>query len=534
MDIKIEHDKALPGTSPVVCIGPNGAGKTRHAAEMVTWNDADLIAALRNIALPPEVPMSGLSQARDALTSQLHRRRSRPWLLSDEINQLFGKLLAEDSASALRFRDAHALNSAVRPETSTLMTLSEVWPRLFPGRSIDFSEHRPRIRSDYGAAAGEYPAQQMSDGERVALYLAGRVLDSDSKVIIVDEPEVHFHSRLAARFWNEMESRRPEVRFVYITHDLPFALSRREATYVVIMPNASPQVVSLAEGLPADLAQSLLGAASFSIHATRIVFCEGAEEGSKDMAIYSAWFREEDTAVIPVGSGKDVVRCAVSFGESTLVAGVTAIGIVDRDHWSSEYLDKLPDSVFALKVHEVENLLCIREVFIAVAEHQGLSDVDAMYGEFMKKAAMSFSEGHLAKVVSDRFRRRCEYEFDLCLGTLVISPTLSEMETQHVEALQPASWATSPATLFEGESALVQAALSSPIEGELLRYLPGKAFLRIAAEKLGMSTIGYMTLVCSALQSDRDTDSLWSLGQKLERCLAQHLPPRMATGSAQE
>jgi len=57
-------------------------------------------------------------------------------------------------------------------------------------------------------------------------YLAGRVLDSESTIIIVDEPEVHFHSRLAARFCNEMKALRPDCRLVYVTHDLPFALSR--------------------------------------------------------------------------------------------------------------------------------------------------------------------------------------------------------------------------------------------------------------------------------------------------------------------
>ena len=74
------------------------------------------------------------------------------------------------------------------------------------------------------------------------------------------------------------------------------------------------------EGVPNDLAESLLAAASFSIHARRIVFCEGTEGTSLDQLIYSAWFNKSDTAVVPVGSGKDVVRCTTAFSESTLAA----------------------------------------------------------------------------------------------------------------------------------------------------------------------------------------------------------------------
>jgi len=360
--IKIDPEQEVLGIGPVVILGPNGAGKTRHAVNMAGWNNADAIGALRNIALPPDIAMTSLPQAKTQLEQQLQQRRSQPWQMSSEINQLFSKLMAEDSSSAIRFRDQHKADPSAEPETTKLMRLSEVWERLFPGRQIDFSGHRPVVRSDYSSAGGEYPAQQMSDGERVALYLAGRVLDSDSSIIIVDEPEVHFHSRLAARFWTELEQLRSDCRFVYVTHDLPFALSRRDARYVIIRPNVPPQLVNLEEGIPPEIAQSLLAAASFSIHARRVVFCEGAESSSVDHALYHAWFSEPETAVVPVGASSDVVRCAVSFGRSDLVAGLDAIGIVDRDYWPDRYVSNLPAEVVCLAVHEVENFFCLPDV----------------------------------------------------------------------------------------------------------------------------------------------------------------------------
>ena len=100
---------------------------------------------------------------------------------------------------------------------------------------------------------------------------------------------MHFHSRLAIRFWSEMESLRPDVKFVYITHDLPFALSRNNARFVMVMPDQAPQLVDISNPLPRELVEVILAAASFSIYAKRIVFCEGDEEKSLDWKLYSAW-----------------------------------------------------------------------------------------------------------------------------------------------------------------------------------------------------------------------------------------------------
>ena len=105
--LKISEDKVLEGFHPIVLIGPNGSGKTRQGAQIANWNNADMIAALRNIALNENVSMQPINQAITNLRNQLKSRRSRHWELSNEIDQLFSKLMAEDSASAIRFRDQY-------------------------------------------------------------------------------------------------------------------------------------------------------------------------------------------------------------------------------------------------------------------------------------------------------------------------------------------------------------------------------------------------------------------------------------------
>lgn len=529
--IQISADCTLDGTSPVVLIGPNGAGKTRHAAKMLAWNEADMIAARRILELPSSVKMEALEEASNRLHSAQSQRKSAPWSSSNDVAGLFSKLLAEEAVTASQllrevYRDGP---KAARPEPTKIMLLQEVWGRLFPGRTIDFSGYKLAVHADHGDGENQFPAQQMSDGERVALYLAGRVLESGKRIIIIDEPEVHLHSRLAARFWDEMQALRPDLRFVYLTHNLNFALSREGAVLAGVMPNSAPQVISVDEGLPRRLTEALLAGATFSLHAERIVFCEGQEGASPDQRLYSSWFRGPGTVVVPVGSGKDVVRCTMAFSTSSLISGLCAEGIVDRDYWPKAYLQSLPESVQVLPVHEVENLFCIRDVFVAVAEHLGKPESGKLYDEFIGDAAARFKDGVLAKQVSERFRRRYEHQVRSALNALKVSDDIRETRNQHTEALDPAKWASGPASVFDEERKIIDAALAEK-STLFLRYLPGKVFFPLAAKSLGIGQKEYVGLICSALRAEPG-HQLAELGAQLAACLDKFLPPRSITSA---
>jgi energy-coupling factor transporter ATP-binding protein EcfA2 len=394
--IKYKSDATIDGFAPVIIIGPNGSGKTRYGRQVESWNKSEFIPALRNIELPEDIPMRTTRKAEAEIAGHKLTQKRSPWRQSNEINYLFSKLIAEDSASAMRFRDVHHTDKTATPEVTKLMRLRGVWMALFPGRTIKFEGYVPMVASEHVEGGAEYSAQKMSDGERVALYLAGRVLDSKSTILIIDEPEVHFHSRLAARFWDEMEALRSDTRFVYITHDLPFALSRHTDTFIIVKPDQEPKLASLSDGLPLDLAQSILAAASISIFATRIVFCEGTES-SFDQKFYSAWFHNRDTAVVPVGSCRDVIRCTRTFQDEGLVSGVSPTGVIDSDYWPDAFLDSVPAGLHVAPVHEIESLFCLRSVFLAVASHLGHDEVTSnrRYDESLVEARARFRGGLL-------------------------------------------------------------------------------------------------------------------------------------------
>ena len=175
--------------------------------------------------------------------------------------------------------------SAGDPPPTPLSRIEELWGRIYPGRSLRWRDWRPYVLSTVGGDEVEYTANQMSDGEKAALYVAARVFSATAGVLVVDEPETHFHSRLAVRLWSVLEDARPDLRFVYVTHDLTFALSRRDARYVLANPTAGMTVIDLDDDLPSDIAETLLGSATLSFYASRIIFCEGDDQ-SMDNLLY--------------------------------------------------------------------------------------------------------------------------------------------------------------------------------------------------------------------------------------------------------
>jgi len=521
--LKLTEATTLEGVNPVVLIGPNGSGKTRFGVAIANQQQADFIGAVRNISLPDDIPMRPLARATQELTNQRSELLSRYWIMSNEINHLFSKLLAEDATSATELRDSLVAGQQPVIENTNLMQLKAIWHDLFPGREIKFEAYSPKVESRFTSQPIVYPAPQMSDGERVALYLGARVLNAKLGLIVIDEPEVHFHSRLAVRFWNIMQNLRPDLRFVYLTHDLAFALSRQNAQFVIIRPNLDPEVVPLGEGIPNELAESILAAASFSIFADRIYFCEGDE--STDYSFYTSWFNTPTTVIVPVGGCKDVLGCAKAFYDQTIISGVKAMGVVDRDYWPEAYLAAFPPYVKPLPVHELENIYCLPGLFKAIGQHLSISNIDNRYDEFIAQAKGRFKEELLAKQIVERFKCRCSGGLATVLNDLQVIADLNALESQCVNILQPGNWGFNPATIFREERKLLEDALASTEPMQFLTLFPGKVFLPIAARSLGIEPSIYRKLVNNTLVADDNSD-LSGLKKSIESVLSEYLPPR--------
>ena len=438
---------------------------------------------------------------------------------------MLSQLLAQQSMAAIEFTRRFRMDSATAgtPDETPLSLVEGLWGVVFPGRELHWKDWKPLIRNRTTGAEVEYSGNQMSDGEKAALYLAGRVFSMEPGILVVDEPETHFHSLLAVRLWNALEEARQDIRFVYVTHDLTFALSRRDPHFVLASPTEGLRTIDLGSGLPNDVTEALLGSASLSFYASRVVFCEGGST-SLDAELYQAWFRGPDTVVKEGGNCQRVIRCVDAIANSGIAHALTAVGLVDGDYHPDSFKTGVPNGTFILDVHEVESLFCVPEVVSAVCSHVSQPFDGSAYRTLLGAAV---SEQNRHQIMIERWKARIEPNLQgLVAGISKRQLPVDDLITDLPNVFDQSSWTFSPEAFLKEERVRVESAVPDGPLPDLLAVVPGKQLLPVAARTAGLNVQTYVQLVVDALRDE--SDELKSLSGRLEVALTEHLPPRYA------
>src|SRR5690606_2967265 len=160
--------------------------------------------------------------------------------------------------------------------------VKQAWERILPHRELVVGGLRiqTRVRGD---ASKIYNSSEMSDGERVIFYLIGQCLAAPQNgVIVIDEPELHLHKSVQAPLWAEIERLRPDCLFVYLTHDVDFAVAQEGAQRVWLKSFDGTswdwELIEDKDDLPDDLLIEVLGSRK------PVVFVEGVN-GSHDVSL---------------------------------------------------------------------------------------------------------------------------------------------------------------------------------------------------------------------------------------------------------
>ncbi|MES2124321.1 MAG: AAA family ATPase [Gemmatimonadota bacterium] len=416
----------------LVLIGANGSGKTRLGIWLEENNQDQMpvhrIGAQKALSIPEYAPVTNLEQAQKDLYlgrsdhhATLARKNQDRWggspathLLSDYekvLAVLFAKEADRDRQHVSQTRLAQAY---VPVDESPIDQIVRLWAYLMPHRNI--SMHDGKVLVGKGSD-NEYHAKEMSDGERVTLYLLAQCLTAPAgSMIIIDEPELHLHRSLMDKLWNKVEELCPTNTLVYITHDLDFAASRVGARKLWIQAYSKGEWtwidVPADDDLPEALVLELIG------NRKPVLFCEG-ERGGLDHTIYQACFPEHH--VVPRGGGDEVIQAARALRANPAFHNVSAVGIVDRDVRSATEASELSaQGVEVLAFAEVENLLCVDELVELVAKKLSLDpvSVQACVTEFSAKAL----NDEIDTQVALRARRRIRYHLSR------YSPTTNDLE----------------------------------------------------------------------------------------------------------
>ena len=372
-------------TNSVVIIGANGSGKSRLGAWMEAKDRIHFhrIGAQRSISWSENIAPQSLEISQNLVlyggmhtTAQMVEHNFHGWkdgkITTErrDVEAVLSAIFAKRTLQLENFDERFKKDDTLKRERNIIDDITDIWSNVFPHRSIKFEDMKIIASVD----GSSYNGAEMSDGERVAIYLiAQALLVPDNRNIIVDEPETHLHRSIMNRLWQLIENKRPDCLFIYITHDTQFAANHKHSDRIWVQEYDGStwkwELIPQAE-FPEQLLLDILG------NRKPVIFVEGTND-SYDTKLYSAVYK--DFYIIPCGGCVEVISRTKAFrrlqNEYPQLHHVEAYGIIDRDFRSEIEIGALKASgIHTFDVAEVENLFVVDELLTLINQHQGFSD----------------------------------------------------------------------------------------------------------------------------------------------------------------
>lgn len=494
----------------IVIIGANGAGKTRLGSwiERTLQNQITVhrISAQRALNIPEYATVKNLEQAekglfwgRDDQHASLAQKMSNRWgdnpetyLLNDYdrlLSTLFARTAKRDSEHTKETREKETY---IPVPDAPIDIIVKLWKDIMPQREISFVDGKVLARKEGQA---EYHGKEMSDGERVTLYLIGQCLSvPDNSIVIIDEPEIHLHKSLMARLWNKIEEKCPNKLLVFITHDLDFAASRKEAKKIWIKSfegghnwiwDELPEI----EEIPENLTIEIVG------NRKNIIFSEG-EKAGYDYTLYQAAF--PDYHIIPRGSSEKVIESTKAIRGNPSLHHLKAYGIIDSDYRTNEEIDALKSAgIYTINVAEVENLFCIAPLLRIVASNQHLN------GDEVVQEVTSFIIQSLKHEIDVQVTSHAERQIQFRLNAYTKQ---AHSEQGLKDGLESVLKSFDIASIYAESRKLYQQAIDeNSLEKTLVLY-NRKSLHKQISRFFGLSNDGYINLILRLLKSERKNE----------------------------
>lgn len=375
----------------VVAIGANGSGKTTLSNKFKDYlmNNGVVISAQRILLVPsidfvPNPVASANELKQSQTTDKTNRDPNNFKQLQKEFSIVLKNLLADNSTAGNQYRKESLKLSkdgkVIEKPTFTNLDLTiDIWNSLIEHVKIDCKDGVNILV--YPMESKPYSAVQMSDGEKVMLYLIAQVLQAPiNGFIVVDEPEMYLHKTILNKLWDRLEKHRQDCLFIYLTHDLHFATSRIDAKKIWIKAYTHPnnwQIETIPENdIPESLLLELLGSRK------NILFCEG-EKGKIDEKLYNILFPEY--TITPVGNCFQVINHTKAFNKIGNIQ-TKAFGIVDSDHHGEARLKAIAkEGIFSFNIVEPENLFLDEGFLLKLAAQimKGKEEVDLIKSDII-------------------------------------------------------------------------------------------------------------------------------------------------------
>ena len=519
MTIQFPHSETveLEFGKPVVVLGANGAGKTRFSVKIEELNDPAFrsnqldnshihrLSAQKSLTIQTSIPIFDfessvkylfLGNSENYANKSSTRFQNNPIThLLDDYQYALSLLFAEAQRELQKEHDnAKKFVKEGKPipnPTETVVDKAQkIWNTLLPHRTIDLSGNG--VHAHFNGQ--KYHGKEMSDGERVMLYMICQALVvKPNSLFIIDEPELHIHKAIVKELWTQLENERPDCVFMYLTHDIDFALSRNNAQYLWIKGYDGNDWeyefldTDCYSDLPAELLLEIVGTRQ------KTVFVEGTKN-SYDYKLYQELYREKGYHVIPCGGCQDVIRLVKAKKTYERLNAIEVYGIIDRDfRVDREILALRGDGIYTLGVAEVENLFVIPEVLEIMERQLGCDSGTADAAkQFIIDLFNNIKEKQIAEALSKEISHQLSL-FELGKNSYTNEEIQNLIQARYT-AENIGQWRTEKEAIFNAAHTL----------SEILKVFNFKELSHKIASKYGLSDRDFPKRVLNVLTKNKD------------------------------
>lgn len=518
---KDSQDEIKIDSSSIVIIGANGSGKTRFSTSIEKRYDSNThrISAQKSLSMPKDTSTTSKKKAEveflygyyyDSMkeSQYLSYKESNRWgsnrntFLLNDYEKLMTLLFTEELEELVDFSNRSQNGESISLPITRLDRIKEIFEYIIPHRKL-IKKAGTIETYPTGKDEQKYNASEMSDGERIIFYLIGEVVcTQENSIVIIDEPENHLHKSIIKRLWDKIEQLRPDCTFIYLTHDIDFAVSREKSQKIWMkeyLGNEEWDYELLNENmpLPEQLYLEVLGSRK------PILFIEG-DTDSIDYKLYSEIFKEY--TVKPLDSCQKVFESTSSFNSLKDFHHVESFGIIDRDRRTDEQIASISrENIWVSKVAEVENFLLLEDVIKIVAKNMRCENIDELISKVKSNVLKSF-ENKLEEELTQRVIHIIKDNFEKKLNPKVKTFDIFFTEIQNYWSIQDFN------KIYQDLKAEYQNIIDTKDYNRVLEIFNNKGLLYESKviEECGINTKNnaYLKFVISILKENNDDSQI--------------------------
>ena len=320
-----------------------------------------------------------------------------------------------------------------------------------------------------------YNITSASDGERCAILIILSVLLSQpNSFVFIDEPENHLNGALMRKLFDSLETARPDIKFIFATHNIQFIQSRENAEKIYLEKTDKREQWKFKnfksyDELPLEVILNIEGTND------NIIFCEGEDRNSLDCRLYEILFPNYE--IVPAHGCENVKKQTDAINSHQDVFRKKAIGIIDNDFLNQmKTSTSTNNNIFYLPVNEIENVYilpyCIESIKTIIENGKSIEEIQA---EIISK--INLKKEHIKKDFATKLLKKLQMDNKFKNGSSIRDSLNTIMENNKEKFLDIYND-------FENE---LENSISIKDYDKLLSLVPAKMIISDVAKIIGFS-----------------------------------------------